>query len=348
MATPTYPSKRYYACGAAKSTTWGTALATGAAKGLLILKDGNIALKCKYIPNEEIDQVVTKGGVVGPMEGVDFALEFSMRYDPGFLGNLIASLFGTAGAPSGSAPVGYTHLFAWADSYAQFFTVAVERPGYIWEVQSAVPYKLNLKNSGGFIQGVLSMRGNGWTDASAVNTLTQMDAITYLDTGNRVRMSEGVFRMNAQGGAALSGSDALDVSDFDITYERVIDNLPIFGLAGICQPKESAVPKFTAKIKLPRTTAANLAFIAAFQAGTSYKADMVFTGPVIATTYHYTMTLTFQRLLFSEPPEAPLDGIIATTLNMEAQEAAAAPTGQVGTRPSMGLVNLLATGDFLA
>ena len=93
MPTPVYPSSRFYAAGLAKGTTWGTAAATGAAKGALIIKDGGLALKQKYISNEDLDQIMIKGGTLGPVEAIDFDPEFAMRYDLGLLGSLIAALF---------------------------------------------------------------------------------------------------------------------------------------------------------------------------------------------------------------------------------------------------------------
>ena len=349
MATPTYPSKRFYAVGAAAGTTWGTAAATGAGKGLLLTSDGDVALKQKYNHNAEIDQIIPKGGVLGPVEALECNLPFDLRYDPGFLGTLIAALFNTAGTPSGTAPTGYTHSFKTADSMTRFYTIAAERPGTIWELASMVPFKLNIKVSGGFLTATLSMRGSGFSAASATNTATQMDALTYVDLGNKIMLAEGAFWMNAASGGALSVSDVIEVSDFDYTFERPVDSVPVAGVQGIAQPKENSAPKVSLKLTLPRASAANLAYLATFQAGTAQKLSAVFTGGVIATTYHYAMSLLFPRLVLMDPPEAKLDSIIKTVLNFEGQEAAAAPTGMTGyTRHGMELVNLLGTADYLA
>ena len=85
-----------------------------------------------------------------------------------------------------------------------------------------------------------------------------------------------------------------------------------------------------------------------FQAVAAQKMKMVFTGDVIATSYHYAMSLLFPRLIMIDPPSVPMEGLLTNTLTFEAEEASAAPTGMTGyTRPGMEFVNLAAT-DYLA
>lgn len=344
MATPTYSSKRFMAAGANKGANWGTATATGANKGLFILKDGGISLKQKYLPNDEIDQIMPKNGTPGPVDAIDFAPEFVMRYNPGMLGEMIASLYGTAGNATGNNT--FTHTFQTADYYAKFFTVAVERPGKIWEVPSAVPYKLSLKVGGGFMQGVLSMRGDSLTDNSTVNTDTQMANVSYIDTGNPVRFSEGAVWMNPQSGNALDANNAVIVSDIDIEYERQIDTIPVAGANGIALPKEPGYPKITVKLKEPRANATNLGYLSTFQAGTPQKLLITFTGGITEGSNHYSLVLGFPRLVLMEPPIAPLEDMISASLVFEAQEAANGPAGMNYTRPFMRLVNT-AANDYL-
>jgi hypothetical protein len=197
------------------------------------------------------------------------------------------------------------------------------------------------------MQGVISLRGNNCIDTSTVNTLTQMDAITYVDTGHRVKLSEGVVWMNADAGA-LDAADALVVSDIEVTWERPIDAPVIAGGLFIDLPKEPGFPKITVKIKIPHADATNLAYLATFLAGTPQKMTITFTGALIETSHYYQLTLGFPRLLLQEPPQAPLEDIISNTLTFEAQEAAAAPTGMPAgaVRPYILLENL-ATADYL-
>jgi hypothetical protein len=309
---------------------------------LLITKSG-LALKQKYVPNEEIDQIMIKGGGVGPQDAPDFPIDFFMRYDPGILGSYIASLFGTAGAPTTKK-----HTFLWADAYSNFFTHVEERPGKIWQVPSAVPYKLSLKFTGGFLMGTISLRGNSFNDAEATNTPTVMAIVTYVDTGNRVKFLPAVW-MNADAGA-LDAADAIVCSDIEVDYERPIDSIPAVALDGIGQPKEPGFPKITVKLKIPRADAVNVAYLSTiFQAVAAQKMTITFTGATFETSYTYTLVLGFPRLLLQEPPAVPLEDMITTSLVFEAQEAPSAPTGMPAgnLRPYIELTNAQTT-DYLA
>lgn len=456
MSTPTYPSKRFFAAGAKKGSTWGTAVALGAGFGILIENDGNPSLKQPYQSHEDIDAIIPFNGDLGPVGACDFSPEFSMRYDPGAIGSLIAALFGAAGTPQGmyvvstsndkidfdeggseltatvasgtytgtalataiaaalnaaigialtytctysaatnkftigagsnftirwntgthkatdiSTLCGYSddaddtgadsyvsdsagagtamkHVFTWADSISEFFTFAVERPGTILEVPSAMPFKLNLKVSNGILKGTISLRGNTLTFSSATNTATQMDALTYQDRGNRIKFSHGALWMNAESGDALDSGDALEHSDIEINYERDLDEVHVAGSNTIVKPYEKGSPKITVKVTLPRTSSTNLAYLATFLATTAQKMMLTFTGAIAGASVNYSLVLGFPRLKFIDPPDAPLADAMTTVLNFEAEEAASAPTGMTGyVRPYAELVNLQTT-DYLA
>ncbi|MHB8053675.1 MAG: hypothetical protein ACYDH3_00260 [Candidatus Aminicenantales bacterium] len=237
------------------------------------------------------------------------------------------------------------HVLDFADYNDVFFTYAVERPGKIWEIPSAMPMKYVLKFSAGNVKGALTMRGNTLIDDSAVNTATQLDALTYQDMGNRIKAGHAVVRMNAASGDALAVGDALEVSDMEITIERQLDDYHPAGQFTIGQPKEKGW-KVSVKLTLPRTSATNLAYLATYKAQTAQKLDIVFTSPVAAATgVYYSRTFGFPRMKIVEAPAAPLADIMTTTINLEAEEAAAAPTGMTGhVRPYAEMVNLQATG----
>ncbi len=239
------------------------------------------------------------------------------------------------------------HIFQWADAAEAFFTFAVEKPGTIVEVPSCIPTKLTLKISGGKLKGVVAMRGNTVIHDSAINTATEMDAITYVDRAHRVRRAEGVLWMNAESGDALDSGDALEASDIEISFERQRDAEHVLGSDSIILPKDKSW-KISVKVTLPRTEAANLAYLATFKAMTAQKMSLVFTSPAAAATgVYYSLALYFPRLKFVEPPAAPLADVMNTVLNFEAEESASAPTGLSYTRPYAEMVNL-ASADYLA
>lgn len=349
MATPTYPSKRYYAAGTARGTTWGTAVALGATKGVLITGDAGLTRNQKFEDYPAIDQIMPKDGWLGINEAVELSPPCNLQYELGAWGGWLAAIFGTAGTPvQQAATVAYKHTFQYADSVTHFFTFAHELPGKILEVPSAMPYKLNLKLNGAAIAASIGLRGNTAINDSAVNTLTQMDAITYTDRAHFVHFSHGLFLMNTQAGSGLANpTDYVEISDFDLNLERSIDNVHIAGSTNIALPKEGDIPKNTLKVTLPRASAVNTAYFTNFTGMTAMKASLSFVGPLIASTYYYTITFYFPRLMFVNVPDVKLDGIIKNELLFTVQEAAAAPTGMTYARPYAEVTNLQTT-DYLA
>ena len=343
MATPTYPSKRFFAAGfklADPSTgVWGTAVALGAGCGILIENDGNPTLKQPYQLHDDLDAVMPYDGDLGPIGAVDFAPDFAERYDPGPLGSMVAALFGACPVPTSGKSI-----LDWADSIARFGTFAVERPGTILEVASAMPMKYSVKLASGLLKASIGLRGNTVIEDSAVNAAAQMDALTYVDKANRIKFSHGVLRMNAESGAALGVGDVLEVSGIEIDYERALDDVHGAGSDNIILPKEKNF-KMTVKVTFPRASAANLAYLATFKAMTAQKMDITFTGGIVSGTTHYSRVYGFPRLKLSAPPAIPLADIMTTALTFEAEEALTAPAGMTGhVRPYIEMVNAATTG----
>jgi len=98
MTLASYPSQRFYKCGA-KQTTWPTEVALTAGSEMLVTKDGDPALKQAYKAYLAIGRIMPTGGRLGAKDAVDFSPEFDMNYLPGAIGSLIGSLFGTTGLP---------------------------------------------------------------------------------------------------------------------------------------------------------------------------------------------------------------------------------------------------------
>jgi len=98
MALETYPSQRFYKCGA-KQTTWNVEAAMAAGDEMLVTKDGDPELKQAYKPYIAIGRVMPTGGRLAAKDAIDFTPEFDMNYMPGSVGSLIGSLFGTTGLP---------------------------------------------------------------------------------------------------------------------------------------------------------------------------------------------------------------------------------------------------------
>ena len=349
MATPTTPERRLLAVGAKKGAAWGTAVALGALDGLLIVTDGSPTRKQPYLPAIEHDTPYVKTGDLGPIDPVDFALSGVWRYDPGRLGTLLAIIYGTAGAPTLQGTTAYKHIFQSKDTLEGLFaTYAKEIPGKIHEVASVKPYAAEFSIADGLLQFSLSLRGNKLIDDSAVNTLTQMDAITYPDRYNRARFRDLVVKMNDESGGAVTAETALVINGITISRSWPLDAVPPSGQDYILEPLETGPPTTTVKLSFPRANSVNTAFFQKFTAETPQKLLAKFTGKLIETTYYYDLAFYFPRLKLSpDPPTYADNEVVPAELTLIAEEAATAPTGMTYTRPYLELVNK-ATADYLA
>ena len=350
MTTPSKPEKRFLAAGAIVSTeSWGTAEAMGAGAGMLIDSDGGLMRSQAYHPANEADTPFILEGDLGNVDPVDFSPEFFMRYDPGAIGVLIAQLFGTAGSPSAVGNDVHSHTFRWATTNDDLFsTFCIERMSKIFEVQSVKPYSLDFSIADGFIRGSIGLRGNNLINTSAVNTATQIDALTYADRDNRMRYSGATIWMNDESSTAVSGSTALEVSDFSVHYERPMDGIYGAGSAGIIQPRQNGQSIITATLNFPRMNAVNNLYFADFIAETEKKLRIKLAGAVAGTggSVPFSMQMRFPRMRITNI-DYPFDEIVPGVITLQAEEAASKPTGEDYKLPHIYLTNE-ATADYLA
>ena len=337
MSLATYPSQRFYKCGA-KQTTWPTEVALGAGNEMLVTKDGDPALKQAYKNYLAIGRVMPTGGRLGAKDAVDFTPEFDMNYMPGAIGSLIGGLFGVTGvAVSGD---GQLHTFQWANEAAPPFTFATTRPGAVWVIPAAIPMKLALSVADGLLHGALTLRGNDLIATSVLNTETEMDALTPEAEADLdfVNFQEGVAWMNTQAGDALDSGDAIELSDFNADFERAMDAKIVMGASQIAQPKEGNF-NIGLKVRFPSASSGNVAYLASFIAMTPMKMQITFTGRLIAGTTYFSLSLYFPRLKFTGPPDVKLADIMDAGAEFIAEEAAAAPAGMSYTRPYLQITN---------
>lgn len=348
MAIPSVPERRLMAAGFKKGAAWATALATGAGLGALLESDGGLTRTQPYLPAVEADTPMVLEGDLGPIDPISFTPEFTMRYDPGGIGIAIASLFGTAGAPDNKGAGAYRHAFQWADEiYGNFVTFAVEKRSKIFEVASAKPTAFDLSIADGLIKGSLAFIGNTLIDTSTVNTLTQMDAITYADRGNRMKFSQAVVKMNDEAGGDVSGETALEISDMSIHYERPHDSPLKAGSNFIIEPAENAHPIITVDLTFPRMNTINNAYFTTdFIAEIEKKMEIIITGSLIGSTYYRYLELQFPRLRVVAC-DYTWDEVIPAHITLQAEEAASTPTGMSYARPHIYLENT-ASADYLA
>jgi hypothetical protein len=173
-----------------------------------------------------------------------------------------------------------------------------------------------------------------------------MDALTYVNRATFLHFSHGAFRLNAQGGGTLGANDAVEISDFEVQFQRNIDNVHVIGSATIASPIEGDIPDNTLKITLPRASNNNVDYFSTWEDMAAQKASLVFTGAACGNNT-YAVSLYFPRLVLLQPPDVKMDGVIKNELVFSMQEAANAPTGMNYVRPYMKVVNS-ANADYLA
>lgn len=351
MSIPTTPEKRFLAAGAIKSDLdWGTAKAIAAGGGMLIDSDGGLSRSQAYHPANESDTPFTKEGDLGPVDPVDFAPEFFMRYDPGGIGILIAQLFGVAGDPSALGNDVYGHTFQWdPENDGEFATFAIERASKIFEVPSAKPMSLDFSIADGFLRGVIGLRGNTLVNTGTENEATEMNALTYASRKTRIKFSQMSFKMNDESGGVVAGEDALEVSDFSAHYERPMDGLHGAGSASIIEPRQNGQPIITVTLNFPRMNDVNDAYFADFIAETEKKLRIYATGAIAGTggSIPFSMQLRFPRMRIIAPVDYAFDEIVPATIQLQAEEAASTPSGEDYTVPHIYLNNEFGT-NYLA
>ena len=348
MTTPTIPLKKLMGFGMRKGSAWGDAVALGATYGVLLESNGGLNRTQPYLPAVESDTPMTKEGDLGPIDPITFAPEFTMRYDPGGIALHLALLFGTAGAPDNKGNGAYRHTFQWADeNYGDFLTFAEERTGKIFEVASAKPTTFDLTVAEGLIKGSMGMIGNTLINTSSVNTLTQMDALTYKDRGNRLKFIQAVIKMNDQLGGDVSSETALEVSDMTIHYERPQDSVHVAGDASIIETAENAKENINVNLQFPRENTTNMAYFATdFIGEVEKKMEIIITGGIIGGAFSYYMELQFPRLRVLDNPSTYED-VLKNGLMLQAEEPSSVPTGMSYARPHVYLQNN-SSADYLA
>jgi hypothetical protein len=305
---------------------------------------------------KESNNVFLRSVVAGAVTACDFTPEVYMRYEMGALGTILAQLFGTAGAPAAATDL-HKHTFQWATSTAGMFgTYVAEYPGKVFSVPSAKPYKFVISLQDGILKASPTLRGNIVIDDSAVNGATQTDLLTGADQGALVKFAENTkcYLALFTHADAMAATEAVPISGFEITYGRGLEApKPANGATYLAEPGEEEFPDIRVKLDFPKTDASgtatdNTLFFDDFQDGTAWQLLLEFTGPHGgATSQHMIFAFWFPKLLVAAVPDTKKAGMVKTSVEFIAVEAAAEPVGMSYHVPYIELTNDRAT-DYLA
>ena len=170
---------------------------------------------------------------------------------------------------------------------------------------------------------------------SAINTATQITALTFPTLGRRWFFKDCVTRLNLQSAGALAAGDAMKFTSLTLRVEQPIDVKFVGGQPSIIQPLDNGFPKITLDLTFARYDATSKAFFAAHKDGTRYKGDLIFTGPLIDATTSWGLKFELPNLAVmvnTSPLPTVQQG--EPKISLEALDTTAAPTGMTGvTKP---------------
>lgn len=320
-----------------KAATWHTPVACGAGNGLLLLSDGIKASVASELDNSAGQPWINQADP-GIMT-ISGNLDAYMRYE-GF-DTAIALLMGVAGVPVRIATTAaYSNSYQLASKIDGLFaTIAMKKlSSVIWEFPSC---KVNsVKLSGETNKPVkigIGIIGDTLKRDSVVNTIATMGTVTVPDSKNRILMDKNtVFRMNNQDGIALSDTDKIFPSSFELNFSRPMDAEATAGQDGVDEPADNGFPTATLTLKFPRYDENNNAFFADWEAYTSKKMDITFTGADIESGNKYMFRILLPHLKIDDP-EATVSGPGKIPFSMKCNilGASAAPAGMVGLTAPM-------------
>ena len=321
--------------GRKKGSTWGTATVPAAADGLEVISlvpSGGSDL----IEDMQLTGRVTQREADAGLRNITVTMRTGLRYE----GNErdIAYVLGTAGTPSTVDTSGKLHAFKIKDSLDGIFeTLAYEsiKDTKVEELSSVKWNKLKLSGKAGErVELECSGICHDWSDSSASNTTTSIDSITITAAREFVQFAQGLLWINAQSGAGLATGDRVDISGFEVNFERGMDARFSTGGGLKCdEPIENGFLKVSGSFEFPALqdgTGGNAAFLAEQMSGTRKKATLTFTSPTLAgaATAYYFHKLWFPNLQFGQAKVGlPGPGGPTWSIPFQAWHVTAVPTG---------------------
>lgn len=322
------PSGREIKAALKKGSTWGTAVACGAGDGILLTKD-TFKLEVKDHPDNSLGLAFAADRDQGERKA-EGSLEGFLRYDG--LDPLLAMVFGDAGVPSLVGPtIAYANTFKLKDTLDGIFgTLAVNKVVNVFEYPSLKCHSLTLKGEMGkpvtfTIEGI----ADDEVPDSVINDLTSFGNVTIPETGHRVRMSHGVIRLNNQEGAALGSGDVINITGFELSIKRKKKGEYTTGNGNrVDEPDNENLPEIVLKLSLPRYTADT--YLTGIRSDQRMKADIVFTGDNIETTYDREFNLQLPHLGLLNAEALTDEGKVKHPLEFSCMAADTSPAGMTG------------------
>lgn len=323
---------REFVCALKKAAAWHTPVACGAGSGLLILSDG-----IKANVDSELDDSAGQPWITEADPGVmnvSGNIEGYMRYE-GF-DTALALICGIAGVPSQiDATAAYENSYKLASKIDTFYgTMAMKKlSAVIWEFPSVKLHGFKLSGEMNKpLKISLDLIADKLDRASTTNDAASMATVTIPDKKNRIIMNkDAVFRMNDQNGAALVDGDKVYPTSFELSFNRPMDAEATAGQEGVDEPGDNGFPVATLSLKFPRYNTTNNSYFNDWEAFTSKKMDITFSGHDIEAGNKYMFRILLPHLKIDNP-EAAVSGAGKIPFSMQCNilGADAAPAGMTG------------------
>lgn len=198
-------------------------------------------------------------------------------------------------------------------------------------------------NPPNYVDFAVDLLANKQTLNSVVNTTVTMASLTVANEKRIVVKDTDEFQINAQGGAALSASDQVDIQSAVISLLFPQEHVrEIKDEAGNGEPRATGSPPFEATLTVTFRSLEDFTWFTAHQAGTEYKARLNVTDD--ADT-NYAFRVDLPRLKIVESPSRPIAnaGDNEFTVTFKGLVASAAPSGMGSRYPMIVVRNNRAT-----
>lgn len=323
------------------TNSWG--VPASVTNGVYFESDAGMQLKVGQVTDNAFGQAFLSPADPGLVEAPNLSLAGRDRYeDFQYVLEALAMGSPTAVTISTSATgqvTSWQHVFDLADAIDGLgATFAIDKQLYVDELTSAKITGFSLtQGSMGEMTQTFTVIGSRPTNLSSVNVAATVAGATFPALSNRIIQQQGVLRINTASAGALGSTNAVAAESIKMTFSRTEDAPHIYGQNYIAEPADQGFPAITLEVTYPRmnTVSANSLYTA-LQSSTGFKADWIFTGPLINSTDAWTKKYQFPYL------QLDVDGFKADTVGanqvkpmakFQARLSASSPTGMPFVRP---------------
>lgn len=325
----------------ARSSTWN--VPASVTQQILIQSTAGMDNQPMLIDDPAFNQDFLGTPEVGDVPPITPTIPMQLRFEQG-CDVWMAGAMGSVAAPAvvssvaANSLVAYSHVLSLSQSLAHFFTLANDHGQYVQEVRTMKVRGFTIKVGGNGVMTIdFMVVGDKTVYDSTTNTNSTCAGATVSTPGNRSLRKNVTLRMNPTSGNTLAATDALTVArEFQLSYSRPLaqGDYP-FAQDSIMEPVDDGQAEFELQVTFARmnTVSAN-SLVAAFPAGTSFKADLTFLGTYINSTTQRSITAKMPALHVSKF-DAPVSGHgqVRPVVTFKGFMAAAAPSGMSSTDP---------------